>query len=105
MDDNTNNLMQFTPVHHNKARWIVVFVACLIVLVAIILMFKNKIDTSPESQMTPEQKLINSMTAKGPSNLTESERQALIKASTAKSSQSGLSTEQKNKLIDSMTAK
>ncbi|MFO0718557.1 MAG: hypothetical protein U0522_00800 [Candidatus Paceibacterota bacterium] len=105
MDNNLNNINQVADSQHNKTRWVVIFIACLIVFVAIIFMFKEKTGTSPDSQMTPEQKLINSMTAKGPSNLTEKERQALIKSSTAKSSQAGLSVEKKNKLINSMTAK
>lgn len=104
MDDNINNLIQPTSANHNKARWTIIFVACLIVLLAIMFMFRDKMSNN-DTQMTPEERLMNSMTARGLSNLSEAEKKKLMESSTAKTDKSKLTAAQKQKLIESMTAK
>lgn len=90
---------------HNKARWIIIFIACLIVLVAVVTIFRKQMTSvAPAPEMTAEERLIDSMTAKNPSSLDSAKTKAIINASTAESDKSNLTDDQRKKLIDAMSA-
>jgi len=103
MDDTQINLT------HHKTRWIIIFIACLIVLVAAVMALTGKEDevVSP-SEATPqtfsEQDLIQAMTA-GPSTLSNAEIKTVLEASSVNPNSSGsMTNEEKQELIDAMSS-
>lgn len=104
MDYTPNNTTPLlSPDTHHKVRWILILIACLVILVALVTLVKNVQDKG-EKNVSPEEKLIDAMTAKGPSQVSELEAQAIIDASTAENKPKPLSPEQK-KLLEAMTSK
>ncbi len=106
MDYTNNNSLTPTlaPLDHHKIKWILVFIACLIIIIALVTVFKKKQDVVDQNVPSSEQLLLESMSAKGPSVITDEQKKQLEKEMTAKG-KSVLSPEQSVKLQESMSAK
>ncbi len=115
----------FDKIKADKIKIIILLIAILIIIAFLAFYYinfiseqqkniglseENNINTAGNNMfLTPEQEktLINLMTANpnATSSLTKKQINSSIKSMTASPSKSGLSDEEKNKLIDSMTAK
>jgi len=93
--------------HKKIVYTIAVLIVAIIIVLILIKMIGREGASAPEFMPTPglteEQKLIDNMTATGPSNLTAEERMALERQMTA-TKESNISEAERARLIDEMTA-
>ncbi len=109
MDYTNNPIFNPAPVptkNHNKARWIIIFIACLIVVVAVVTIFKKQmINISPVHEMTEEEKIIEATSAKNKVNVSAEEMKEIINSTTAKSGANSTSEAERKKILDATSVK
>lgn len=88
---------------HKKLRWIIVFVACLVVIVAVLSILRQD-DAETLSPEEEARALLERMTATGPSVISEQEASVLQKVMTG-TNKSVLSAEETQRLNEVMSAK
>jgi hypothetical protein len=105
--DYTNPNLDQPPIHsHNKARWIIIFIACLIVIVSLTVVLKKQMKVTPEvRELTKEEMIIKATSATGSGGVSEVEMKKILNSTTAKTSKTVSSEAEKKKIIDATSVK